>query len=201
MYQVWGDFVDYKDILDDSEKTIVMFKYVGWTRKVKILGATTKRSFLYKKSHNDYKIVTSHKAISQIEYGHYRIPIWLWLLELGFFSLSLFSVLTSPTGLDIILFIPACIALIITILYRKFDFINTAVGCEPFRVLSIRSSIIDKIEEFINILHSNPTDLRNTPEEFVQSNYYELLFNRLLSLISILYSPLPFYIDVFLFLI
>ena len=45
--------MDYKDMLDESEDIKALFKYVGWTRKVKVLGATTKRTFVYKKSHND----------------------------------------------------------------------------------------------------------------------------------------------------
>lgn len=186
-------------MLDESEEIQAIFKYVGWTRKIKVLGATNKRTFVYKKSHNDYKLVTSHKAISQIEYGHYRIPIWLWFAVIISFLFNLTSILTDPTFLDWFFFIPSCGALAIIIIYRKFDFINTAVGCEPFRVLSIRASVIDKIEEFINLHHSKPTNLRFTDEVFVQSRYFELLFKRLLGIISLLYSPLPLFIDLFLF--
>lgn len=190
--------MNLKDVIDESEKIKAEFKYVGWTKKIKILGATNKRAYVYKKSHNDYKIVTSHKAISQIEYGHYRLPIWIWFMVFISFFFNLMTMFEGPTPLDWFFFIPSCGAVAVTIIYRKFDFINTAVGCEPFRVLSIRGSIIDKIEDFINILHSKPTELRNTPDEYVQSNYYELLFKRLLSIISILYSPLPLILDLLL---
>ena len=171
---------------------------MSWTGKIKVLGATNQRTFVYKKAHNDFKLVTSQKAISQIEYGHFRIPIWLWILVIGSFFISLSSLFGSPDFFDIISFIPTCGALIITIIYRKFDFINTSVGCEPFRVLSIRKSVLKDIEQFINILHSKPANFRNTSERFVQSNYFQKLFTRLLGIISVLYSPFPFYFDLIL---
>ncbi len=194
--------MEWQDIIDDeTEEITATFKYVGLTKKVKILGATNKRAFVYKKFHNDYKIVTSHKSISQIEYGHYRLPIWIWIMVIVSFLISLQSIIATPSFFDWFFFVPSCFAVAVAIIYRKFDFINSAVGCEPFRVLSVRKSIIEGIEQFINVLHSKPTSLRNTPEEFVQSNYFERLFRRLLTIISFLYSPLPLYLDILLMFI
>lgn len=127
----------------------------------------------------------------------FRIPMWLWFLVIASFLISLQSVIFSPSSIDIMLFTSDCGFLIIIIIYRKFDFNNTSVGCEHFRVISIRKSFLREIEVFIKILHSTPSNLRNTPETFVQSNYYERLFKHLLAIFSLFYSPLPTYFDLF----
>ncbi len=50
----WEDYINK----EQDEEIDVIFKYVGVTKKVKILAATNKRVFCYKKSHNDFKFAS-----------------------------------------------------------------------------------------------------------------------------------------------
>lgn len=188
--------MEWNNFIDDSEEFKAKFEYISFTRKVKVLAATNKRAFIFKKSHNDYKFVSSHKTISQIEYGLWRMPYWLWFYLIASFIYSIYDVTTNVNPLDIGVFISLFGTLIFCIIYRKFEYINTAVGCEPFRVLSRRQSVVTKIEKFINILHSTPTNLRHTREEFVVSNYFDKLIKRLVSVILFMISPIPIVYDI-----
>jgi len=189
--------MEWEYFIDESEEFIAKFEYESVTGKVKVLAATDKRAFAFKKSHNDYKFVSSHKTISQIEYGVFRMPYYIWIYVFVSFFLQLSNLFTNLSPLNIILFLSPCTVLIICIVYRKFEYINTAVGCEPFRVLSLKESIIPKIEKFINIIHYEPTGLRHSPEEYVDSNHYNRLINRLFSLMVFLISPIPLYLEPF----
>jgi hypothetical protein len=186
----WEYFID-----DDEEEIKALFEYVGVSRRVKVLGVTNKRAFAFKKTHNDYKFVSSQLSVSQIEYGVWRVPYWLWFLVIGSFIISLFSLINEFSVFNFLFFIPPCATLILCILYRKFEFINTAVGCEPFRVVTRRESVVEKFEEFINELHSTPTDLWHTTDDFIQTNYFDRLIKRFIAVVTFLYSPLPFYVD------
>jgi hypothetical protein len=166
------------------------------TRKVKILGITDKRIFCYKKSHNDFKFVSSHKELTQIEAGQWKIPIWLWLFMIGTFFIPLIQYIENPDWFNTIFLILPIITFILCIFYRKFDFIITAVGCERFSVISRRKSILEAIKKFIDEYHSKPPKYRSNLEDFVQSNYIGKWFQRFISIVTFLYSPIPFYIDI-----
>lgn len=189
----WEYFID-----QEKEEIKTMFEYVGVSRRVKVLGVTNKRAFAFKKTHNDYKFVSSHLSVEQIEYGVWRVPWWLWILVIGSFLISLTSVITDFTIFNILFFLPPCATLILCILYRRFEFINTSVGCEPFRIVTRRQSVVDTFEKFIAKLHATPSDLWNSTEDFVQNNYFDKLIKRFVGVITFLYSPLPFYVDIIL---
>ena len=95
----WEYFID-----QEKEEIKTMFEYVGVSRRVKVLGVTNKRAFAFKKTHNDYKFVSSHLSVEQIEYGVWRVPWWLWILVIGSFLISLTSVITDFTIFNILFF-------------------------------------------------------------------------------------------------
>ena len=97
--------MEWKNFIDESEEFEAIFEYKSVTKKIKVLAATNKRAFIFKKSYNDYKFVSSHKAISQIEYGRWRMPYWLWAYLILIFSYSLYDVVTSPNPLNVTLFV------------------------------------------------------------------------------------------------
>lgn len=187
----------WKDFIDGTEEIEHLFSYVGVTKKVKILGTTNKRVFCYKKSHNDFKFVTSHKAMSQIEAGRFKLPIWLWIFLIFSITLPINQYIGNPSLFNLIFLILPLTMFVVSIIYRKFDYLIISVGCERFSVISIRSSVFESIQKFIDEIHSEPSTLKSNKEDFHQNNYIGKWFQRFITLMTFLYSPIPIYIDLF----
>ena len=168
----------WQENLDGSEKIQALFEYEGFSHKV--IGSTNKRNSFYKKLLNEEKFVTSQKAISHLEYGEWKVPWygWFWLI-LDFIS-TLWNLITSPNIYTIISFVPVAILLGLAIVFRKFEYLISAVGSEKFHIISRKKKVLDKIMAFIKQLHHHEQVGLNASEEYVQGNYYDRLLKWIL---------------------
>ena len=168
----------WQDNLDESEKIQALFEYKGVNHKV--IGSTNKRNFFYKKLLNEEKFVSSQKAISHLEYGEWKVPwyAWFWLI-IDFIS-SLGNLIDSPTILSIVSFIPVVILIGLAILFRKFEYLISAVGSENFHIISRKKKVLDEIITFIKQLHHHEQVGLNASEEYVRGNYYDRLIKWIL---------------------
>ncbi len=172
----------WQENLDGSEEIRALFEYKGFTHKV--IGSTDKRNFYYKKRRNEEKFVTSQKAISHLEYGEWKVPWYAWFwLTLDFISAA-WNLITNPSTFTIVSFTPVALLLGLAIVFRKFEYLISAVGSEKFHIISRKKKVLDKIISFIKQLHHGEQVGLNASEEYVQGNYYDRLLNRFLFIIT-----------------
>jgi flagellar biosynthesis GTPase FlhF len=182
-----GDLDEIKQFLYKGERIISYVRYEGKLNRVKIVGQTNKRSFGYRSMLNRKRFVSSRRSISHIEFGKWRIPIWLWLI-LGLTFVPPILMMSSPelssysTGL---LVLPS-IVLIFCLIYRKFTYLGTAIGSQFFHIITRKPYLLKDATDFIRILHLQKYFNKPQSERYMTLNYFGKWIRIFIILVAVL---------------
>ena len=182
-----GDLDEIKQFLYKGEQIISYVRYEGKLNRVKIVGQTNKRSFGYRSMLNRKRFVSSRRSISHIEFGKWRIPIWLWLI-LGLTFVPPILMMSSPelssysTGL---LVLPS-IVLIFCLIYRKFTYLGTAIGSQFFHIITRKPYLLKDATDFIRILHLQKYFNKPQSERYMTLNYFGKWIRIFIILVAVL---------------
>ena len=169
--------INLQDYLEDGEEVQTKIQYnYPIIKRAKILGMTKTRSFMYWRSGHKQRFVSSNRSFSHMEYGHWRMPIWMWIL-LGISFLGpisiLFKGISDYIGLAVGMIIFPAILTIICIRFRKFNYLGTAIGTEFVHIICRKGSFIGDISEFLKKIHLGKPFGRPVTEQYIKSNYFK----------------------------
>ncbi len=185
--------VNILDYLEDGEQIQTMIRYdyplYPLIKRTTILGLTNARSFMYRRSGYKKRFVSSNRSFSHMEYGFWKMPIWMWiLLAVSFVGpLSLLSQgMSEYLGLAIGMIIFPLILTLVCIRFRKFNYIGTAIGMEFIHIMCRKGSFIGDITEFLKKIHVKKPFGRPETERYVIPNYFTKRIRRFIVIFAII---------------
>ena len=181
------------DYLEDGEKIQTMIRYdyplFPFIRRTTIVGLTNKRSFMYGRTGHRRRFVSSNRSLSHIEYGYWRMPIWMWIL-LGLSFVGPLSLLTQGMaeylGIAVTMIVFPSILTLVCIRFRKFNYLGTAIGMEFIHIMCRKGSFIGDITEFLKKIHVEKPFGRPETENYVKPNYFKKRIRRFIIIFAII---------------
>ncbi len=176
-----------REFLNEAEEIVTFIRYEGIFHKVKIIGLTNIRSFGYSKIFNRKNFVSSRRSISHVEFGDWRIPIWLWVV-LGMAFLFPISMMLDPTTSSMAggLLVLPIVTLIFCFYFRKVTYLGTAIGSHFFHIITRKRYLLPDAEIFLKYVHLNPYFGKPASEMYIIPNFFGRWTRRLILFIAIL---------------
>jgi len=185
--EVDDPLMEIHNFLNEGEEVISFVRYEGKFNRVKVVGQTNKRSFGYRAIFNRKLFVSSRRSISHIEFGKWRIPIWLWVVMGLTFIPPIYMIFTPKLATYAQgLFVLPSIVVVFSLIFRRFTYLGTAIGSQFFHIITRKEHLLADATSFIKVLHLQKYFNKPASESYVILNYFGKWIRRFIILVATL---------------